>query len=52
VKNSEFVQGKGHSSHVTNVRWMKNDEHIISVGGEDQCVMVWKVEKGKGKPKM
>lgn len=45
IKNSKYIQGKGHSSHVTNVRWTKDDSHIISVGGEDQCVMVWKVEK-------
>ena len=45
IKNSNYTEGKGHSSHVTTVRWMADDEHIISVGGEDQCVMVWKVTK-------
>lgn len=24
-KNSKSVKGNGHSSHVTNVKWMKND---------------------------
>ena len=45
IKNSDYVRGKGHSSHVTNVRWTTNDQRIISVGGEDQCVMYWKVKK-------
>lgn len=44
-KNSDSVTGYGHSSHVTNVRFMKNDEYIISTGGEDQCVFQWKVTR-------
>jgi WD40 repeat protein len=47
VKSSKFVEGKGHSSHVTNVRWNKDDRYIISVGGEDQCLMMWRVNKKK-----
>ncbi len=47
IKSSDFVEGKGHSSHVTNVRWTKDDRRIISVGGEDQCLMYWKVNKNK-----
>ena len=45
IKNSEFVIGRGHSSHITNVRWTDGDERVISVGGEDQCVMYWRVKK-------
>jgi hypothetical protein len=33
---------KGHSSHVTNVRWMFDDSYAISAGGHDRCVMQWK----------
>ncbi|CAD8200325.1 unnamed protein product [Paramecium octaurelia] len=44
-KSSEAVVGTGHSSHVTNVKWTKDDSRIISTGGEDQCVFVWKVTK-------
>ena len=37
------MEGSGHSSHVTNVRWTADDKHIISTGGEDNCVFIWKV---------
>jgi len=43
IKSSSFVEGVGHSSHVTNVRWSNNDKYLVSVGGEDQCLMLWKV---------
>ncbi|KAL4483877.1 hypothetical protein ABPG72_006252 [Tetrahymena utriculariae] len=44
-KSSKGVIGYGHSSHVTNVKWTKDDEYIYSTGGEDQCVIIWKVDK-------
>lgn len=37
-KGSKYVVGKGHSSHVTNVKFSKNDDYLISTGGEDNCV--------------
>jgi len=43
-KNSDFVGGKGHVSHVTNVRFVNDDDFVISTGGEDQTVMQWKIE--------
>jgi len=45
-KGAESVIGKGHSSHVTNVRWCAKDNFVFSCGGEDNCVFQWKV-KGK-----
>jgi len=33
IQNSNYVEGKGHSSHVTNVRWSNDDQYIVSVGG-------------------
>eukprot|EP00595_Chromulina_sp_UTEXLB2642_P001802 CAMPEP_0196761886 /NCGR_PEP_ID=MMETSP1095-20130614/1198_1 /TAXON_ID=96789 ORGANISM="Chromulina nebulosa, Strain UTEXLB2642" /NCGR_SAMPLE_ID=MMETSP1095 /ASSEMBLY_ACC=CAM_ASM_000446 /LENGTH=2526 /DNA_ID=CAMNT_0042111955 /DNA_START=12 /DNA_END=7592 /DNA_ORIENTATION=- len=39
---SEFIVGKGHSSHVTNVRWTSGDQ-LVSVGGNDKCLFVWKM---------
>ena len=42
-KSSKGVVGIGHSSHVTSVRFGKNDSYLYSTGGEDQCVMQWKL---------
>ena len=44
VKNSEGVIGRGHSSHVTNVKFTSNDKLLVSTGGEDQTIFVWEVE--------
>ena len=33
----------GHSSHVTNVRFLDNDNYFISVGGNDKCVFQWRI---------
>eukprot|EP00968_Pinguiococcus_pyrenoidosus_P009904 scaffold770_cov255-Pinguiococcus_pyrenoidosus.AAC.57 len=32
---------RGHSSHVTNVRFSANDEYLLTTGGQDGCVFVW-----------
>lgn len=34
-KNSKCVENRGHSSHVTNVKFTKDDKRILSTGGED-----------------
>ncbi|XP_051912459.1 echinoderm microtubule-associated protein-like 6 [Hippocampus zosterae] len=44
-KNSVYVKGTGHSSHVTNVRFGLADERLFSAGGEDQCILQWRVIK-------
>lgn len=36
---------KGHSEHVTNVKWNSNDEYLFSAGGYDQTIMQWKVNR-------
>ena len=43
TKGSEAVVGRGHSSHVTHVKFDMEDRHLISVGGDDQCIFQWKV---------
>jgi len=37
-EKSKAVQGHGHSSHVTKVRFNYNDSLLISTGGNDQTV--------------
>lgn len=44
IPSSKAVVLRGHSSHVTNVRWTL-DEKLISVGGNDKCVFVWEMEE-------
>lgn len=41
-KNAKHKRYNGHSAHVTNVRWTHDDEHLISTGGDDTSVMVWR----------
>lgn len=43
--DSPWVQGRAHSSHVTNVRFGVEDHRLFSAGGEDQCIMQWLVRK-------
>ncbi|XP_068927682.1 echinoderm microtubule-associated protein-like 4 isoform X1 [Petaurus breviceps papuanus] len=33
----------GHSSHVTNVSFTHNDNHLISTGGKDMSIIQWRV---------
>ncbi|XP_033734062.1 echinoderm microtubule-associated protein-like 6 [Pecten maximus] len=39
VQHKSFV---GHSAHVTNVRFTYDDKYLISTGGDDCSVFVWK----------
>ena len=32
-KSSKAVKGRGHSSHVTKVRWSTDDDRVITTGG-------------------
>ena len=42
VEHAAFLQYNGHSSHVTNVRFCKNNEHLISTGGNDKAIFQFK----------
>jgi len=37
------VEGKGHSSHVTNVRFQQGDGYMITTGGNDRSILQWKL---------
>lgn len=39
-KNKDFV---GHSSHVTKVRFSADEQHLLSVGGNDRTIILWDV---------
>jgi WD40 repeat protein len=43
VEKSNAVQGSGHSSHVTKVRFSPKDNFLFSTGGNDTAVMQWKI---------
>ncbi|KAK1947175.1 Echinoderm microtubule-associated protein-like 6 [Phytophthora citrophthora] len=47
-KNASSVDHRGHSSHVTNVRWSHDDSYVVSVGGNDRSVMEWRVVDENG----
>lgn len=32
---------KGHSSHITNVKWMYDDKFVISTGGLEKSIIQW-----------
>ena len=43
-KGAGSLEYRGHSSHVTNIRWTALDECLISTGGNDRCVFQWRHE--------
>ena len=42
VEKAVYNQYNGHSSHVTNVRFMADNKHIISTGGNDKAIFQFK----------
>ena len=40
---ADGVSAVGHGSHVSNVRFSFDDSRVLSVGGDDNATMVWKV---------
>uniref|UniRef100_A0A914XET8 EML-like second beta-propeller domain-containing protein n=1 Tax=Plectus sambesii TaxID=2011161 RepID=A0A914XET8_9BILA len=41
----KVLKYKGHSAHVTNVRWLADGSKLISIGGADHAVFVWRLEE-------
>ena len=48
VTHARYKEYRGHSSHVPKIRFSKNDTYLLSVGGNDKCVMVWETDFGTG----
>ena len=44
-KNAAFLTFHGHSAHVTNLKFTFNDRYLVSTGGDDSCVFIWKTMK-------
>jgi len=42
----------GHSSHVTRVRFSKDDNWLVSTGGNDKTVLLWKTGDKFGGPQI
>lgn len=42
LEKASSLELLGHSSHVTNIRWGVGDGYIVSLGGNDRCVFVWR----------
>ena len=43
VKSSPSLAGSGHSSHVLGVKFMNRGKEVVSVGGNDFSVILWKL---------
>ena len=41
-KGAKFRKYVGHSSHVTNVRFSKDQSRVISIGGADHAIFQWR----------
>ncbi|XP_042240211.1 echinoderm microtubule-associated protein-like 6 isoform X2 [Homarus americanus] len=46
-KGSKGRSVVGHSAHVTNVRWTSDSEYVVSVGGADHAVFLWKFRSSR-----
>lgn len=43
LRQSKFIAGRGHASHVTNVRFSHDDKYLLSTGGNDRSIFQWKL---------
>lgn len=43
IKNAPAKEYTGHTSHVTNVRFLKGDNKLMTIGGNDGSCVLWDV---------
>lgn len=43
-KECQFKAYKGHASHVNHVRFIGNDEYLVSTGSLDRSIIIWKTD--------
>lgn len=43
IKNAPRKTYNGHSSHVTNVRFIQSKQMIITIGGNDKSIICWSI---------
>jgi len=46
-KRKEYI---GHSSHVTRVRFTFDDSFLVSTGGNDKSLIIWRTDFGSEAP--
>lgn len=44
IGSSSFTSYEGHATHITKVAFLFNDSHLLSIGGRDNCLFVWKTD--------
>lgn len=44
VNKQFFNVYKGHSSHITGIKWSYTDEYMISIGGLEKSVIQWRLD--------
>eukprot|EP00831_Metopus_contortus_P021486 TRINITY_DN1960_c0_g1_i6.p2 TRINITY_DN1960_c0_g1~~TRINITY_DN1960_c0_g1_i6.p2 ORF type:complete len:199 (-),score=37.20 TRINITY_DN1960_c0_g1_i6:453-1049(-) len=47
IEKSSFQMYRGHSSHVTNVRFSQDGNYLISIGGHDKSIFQWRYNQDK-----
>ena len=45
VRHAPGKEYPGHSSHVTNLRFMRDGDLMMTTGGNDRSVVVWEVRR-------
>lgn len=42
VRRQFFNEYKGHSSHITGVKWSFDDKYLVTIGGLEKSIIQWK----------